>query len=290
MAWRDHVGQLARRAVSRGLRTLRSVASAVRNQRPDVSPGTPPTAADQLASAQAATPSPFDRSDLAASYRWLAREGLTVLNEGPGIREYQPLYGVSEEDRARFPEPRRLVDERWQHIRDHLPGSGSAMDVGSQHGWFTFKLAEHGLLALGIEGSPRAYQVAQWLTLYNDTRRTSFWQLTVDAESVRQLPAVDVVVCMAIFHHWVRIQGMDAATAIMQALADRCRDRMFFETGQVGDTTSFDRSSIEVMGDHPREWIERFLLGLGFSEVTEIAELSRSTRNDRKRYLMLATR
>jgi hypothetical protein len=290
MALRDRVEQLARRAVSRGLRALRSVASAVRDRRrPDVSPSTPPpTAVDQPASAQA--PSPFDRSDLVASYRWLAREGLTVLNEGPGIREYQPLYGVSEEDRARFPEPRRLVDERWQHIREHLPGSGSAMDVGSQHGWFTFKLAEHGLLALGIEGSSRAYQVAQWLTLYNDTKRTSFWQLTVDAESVRQLPAVDVVVCMAIFHHWVRVQGMEAATSIMQSLADRCRDRMFFETGQVGDTTSFDRSSIEVMGDNPREWIEGFLLGLGFSEVTEIAELSRSTRNDRKRYLMLATR
>ncbi len=229
-------------------------------------------------------------AEKAAAYRRLARDGLAVVDRVHGIRRYQPLYGLTDEDRALFPAPKRLVDERWEHIGANLPPVGSAMDVGCQHGWFTFKLAERGLHTIGVEGSLRAFQVAQWLTLYNQSDRASFQRLYVDAETAQHLPAVDVVVCMAIFHHWVRLQGLDDATRIMQALADRCRDRMFFETGQVGDTDTLDRSSIGFMGRRPRRWIKRFLKDLGFRKVVHLATLSRSTDNRRTRHLMLALR
>jgi hypothetical protein len=225
-----------------------------------------------------------------AELRRVARDGLQALNETLGIRKYQPLYGLTDEDRARFPESQRPVAERWDHIAAHLPPAGSAMDIGSQHGWFTFKLAEHGLHAIGVEKSLPALRLAQWLTVYNQTDRACFLRADVTPESVRALPRVDVVICMAVFHHWVRLQGFDAAAQIMQGLADRCRDRMFFETGQVGDTDSADRDSLAFMGESPRQWIEDFLLSLGFAKVTHLGELTRMVGSPHTRHLMLATK
>ncbi len=223
-------------------------------------------------------------------FRRVALDGLRALNRTNSIRAYHPLFGLTAAEQAEFPQPKRLVDIRWERIQPNLPATGSALDIGSQYGWFTFNLAEHGLHAVGVEYSGKAVRVSQLLTVYNRANRAAFLQMDVSPATVRALPAVDVVVCMAIFHHWVRTQGYEAAKDIMEALADRCRDRLFFESGQVDDTDSVDRSSIGFMGDSPKHWLEGFLRGLGFAQVTHLGELPRAGTNERTRHLFMASR
>jgi 2-polyprenyl-3-methyl-5-hydroxy-6-metoxy-1,4-benzoquinol methylase len=222
-------------------------------------------------------------------FRKVARRGIMLTADGLGYRQYHPLYGLEERDREMLPVGRRPVTPRWELIAPRLPESGSAMDIGSQHGWYVFMLAQHGLVSLGVDQHEPDVRLSQWLALYNGTSKASFIHLDVNPDSVKSLPAVDVVLCMSVFHHWARLHGLAHAEAIMQALADRCRDRMFFETGQPGESDRKWHDDLSFIQPTPEAWSSEFLQRLGFDVVAHLGDTKSGKAKKRgTRSLMLA--
>lgn len=216
-----------------------------------------------------------------------AGDAFRTLTAGARLNPYQPLYGAEEPYLPQFPATKRFCDERWAAIEPHLPVSGSAMDIGSQNGYFVFQMAARGLIALGIERDEPAYRVSQVLALLNSVDRASFVHLEITDANVRDLPAVDVVVCMAVFHHWVHQHDLDYATRIMQGLAARTGSVMVFETGQPDQTQIWWSKNLGFMGDDPRPWIEGLLKDLGFAQVQHVGELLAKEQRDFKRHLFI---
>ena len=221
----------------------------------------------------------------------LALKGLMTTIEELGYRRYQPLYGVDSDQVQHLGRPSRPVDERWQHIAANLPSHGSALDIGSQYGWFTFQLAQRGLTTLGVERFEADFRISQWLTVYNQVTNAAFIQTDVTTETVETLPAVDVVLCLSIFHHWAVKNGEDYAIQILHALADRTRDRMFFETGQFDEGDRSWRKQLAFMGGSPLDWMVDQLRRFGFAQVIHLAD-TRPARSEERtpRHLVMATR
>jgi hypothetical protein len=219
--------------------------------------------------------------------KFSAGEAFRTLAAGGRLNPYQPLYGAEEPYLSQFPATKRFCDERWTTMAPHLPTSGSAMDIGSQNGYFVFQMATHGLIALGIEREDPAYRASQILALLNSVDRASFVHLEITDATVRDLPTVDVVVCMAVFHHWVHQHDLDYATRIMRALAARTGSVMVFETGQPDQTQIWWSQKLGFMGDNPRPWIDDFLKDLGFAQVQHVGEFVAKEQSKFKRHLFI---
>jgi SAM-dependent methyltransferase len=218
-----------------------------------------------------------------------AVRGLELIEAGLGYRAYQPLYGVEDDPDAPGWTTTRGTDERWAMMEPHLPSTGSALDIGSQHGWFTFKLAERGLFAIGVDHAERSVRISQSLAMYNGAGRATFLHAKVDPETARFLPTVDVVLFMSVFHHLVRRGGLEEAELCTKRLAERCRHQMVFDTGGPDHPKKKWGEKLAFMGSSPRDWVGEFLLSVGFSDVTHIGD-SIAHPAESPRALMLATK
>lgn len=87
--------------------------------------------------------------------RWLYR----LLNRFGIWERYQPAPWADCPNALRA----KATEDRWAVIRQELTGlpAGTAVDIGSQIGYFAFRLAELGYLVLGLESNPNSLRAAR---------------------------------------------------------------------------------------------------------------------------------
>ncbi len=56
--------------------------------------------------------------------------------------------------------------------------------------------------------------------------------LRIDRETVDLLPESDITLCLSVWHHWVRRYGVEDATYILQAIVNKTRHLVFFDSGE----------------------------------------------------------
>lgn len=78
----------------------------------------------------------------------------------------------------------------------------------------------------------------------------------IDPGSVEILPSADVVVFLSLWHHFVRLHGLDAATAMLRSIWEHTRGVLFFDTGE--DEMPEDWG-LPRMEPDPETWLARFL-------------------------------
>lgn len=129
-------------------------------------------------------------------------------------------------------------------ISSHLdPEDGSALDIGCASGYFTNQLTGFGLFTVGIDrdtpkGKARLEEAKQ---LYDGTPGTTFMAYTIDPETVKNLPSVDVTLLLTVYHHWVLQSGRESAEEMLLRLADKT-DKLFFEPpGSVDDRDTYEK-------------------------------------------------
>lgn len=192
--------------------------------------------------------------------------GLGLQRISGDTGSYQPRVGLDDQSAERV----RPTTARWEAIAPHLPTTGAALDVGCNYGFFTFKMADHGLFSLGIDSSSRNIATARLLGLRNDAPHAAFARLHLTPQTAASLPTVDVVLCLSVFHHLVRHQGLEEATEVMRLLASRTQRLMVFETGQADEVSKSWWRELAFMGQDPQAWVSEFLTGLGFARVRQI--------------------
>jgi SAM-dependent methyltransferase len=102
----------------------------------------------------------------------------------------------------------------------------SAIDIGCASGFFTSKLAERGMVALGIDVRPDRLEWA-WRN-QRALPGVAFTCLRITPETILHLPRVDVVLLLTVYHHWCDAFGRLEAEAMLRELGSRCR-KLFFE-------------------------------------------------------------
>ena len=187
----------------------------------------------------------------------------------PFVRLYQPVYGQSSKR-----DVTRSCADRWDVFSQHFPKEkGSVLDIGCNVGFFSFKSAEAGHFAYGVEYHRSNILICNSIKSATNTKNVTFLRHFIDPDFIEKMPAFDTVINLSVFHHWVKAYGLDRAKEMMKVLASKC-NCMVFETGQSDEYGSQWPEVLSFMGDTPSEWIESFLKEIGFKDVKNIGTFS----------------
>lgn len=197
------------------------------------------------------------------------------------IEYYQPIYGANRKNVV------RSCEDRWDVIAKHLDQSpGSVFDMGCNLGYFSFRAAEAGKMAFGVDADPFYILACQAIKSAADSKDAFFIRAIVTKSFLLNMPEFNTVFNFSVFHHWVKAYGKDEAVEMMKILSSKTKV-MFFETGQPDETGTKWAKSLSFMGDKPDEWGIGFLKECGFLHVEIIGTFSTGlTSTDR--YLFFA--
>jgi hypothetical protein len=152
----------------------------------------------------------------------------------------------------------RGSETRWQAMRPVLEanGVGSAIDLGACEGYFSLMLAETGVSTIAVEGKPANYRTTLYAVRRSGRENIGVLALALTPENLDLMPSADCVLCLSIWHHFVRAYGLDAATAMLEAIWRKTGVVMFFDTGEAEMTPDY---GLPEMGPDPRSWLEDYL-------------------------------
>jgi len=149
---------------------------------------------------------------------------------------------------------------------------GSYLDIGSQIGYFVFRMSNLGFFSTGIECSKYPHKYASSLSVINEAHNTNFINMCVDNNNIKNIPSYDVISILNVFHHLVYFLGFDNADCIMKEITNKTNDILIFESGEFGESGEYWSDCLNFMGEEPKEWIYEYLVSLGFSKVDRIGE------------------
>lgn len=165
----------------------------------------------------------------------------------------------------------------------------SGLDIGCHIGYFTFALARRGGFCIGIDYERNAIVAAQALATLHRVANATFAQMDVTRQAAAALPKVDVVICLSIYHHWVRKLGRTEADAIMAALAQRAERYFVFDTGQPDEVGARWAEDLSFMRPDIDGFLRQYLIGFGFAKVHHLGQFA-SSISSVPRHLYIAER
>jgi hypothetical protein len=139
---------------------------------------------------------------------------------------------------------------RWERIREYLPSSGRALDIGAMCGYFASRMAQAGLIVDAVEVSPRQAAIMERLRaaagLDYRILVASFYDLPLNGE-------YDVALALNIFHHALKTRETHEQ---LRAFLGRLRARqVFFQAHRHRES-----QMREAYRDYDQEEFARFLV------------------------------
>ncbi len=125
--------------------------------------------------------------------------------------------------------------QRWKLIEEYLSKEDKTLlDIGCNAGIFTSLAANKGILSIGIDGYSdqrkhlQKYPAKKYAAkLFLKGKNMGLIQLTVTPDNIDFLPKTDIVLLLAVYHHWYKYYGEYQAKKMLQAL--KGADKIFFE-------------------------------------------------------------
>ena len=166
---------------------------------------------------------------------------------------YQPVPGV----------PARAArgtgsESRWAAILPVIKAQRveSAVDIGACEGYFSLMLGAEGVPTIAVENMPSNYRTALLAARKAENRNVGVLALEVTPENVFTLPDADCVLCLSIWHHFVRTHGLSRATEMLETIWLHTRKVMVFDTGEAEMTPDF---RLPEMTPDARSWLTTYL-------------------------------
>jgi hypothetical protein len=166
---------------------------------------------------------------------------------------YQPVPGV----------PARAArgagsESRWAAMFPVIKAHDveSAVDIGACEGYFSLMLGASGIPTIAVENMPSNYRTALLAARKTENRNVGVLALEVTPENVFTLPDADCVLCLSIWHHFVRTHGLSQATAMLASVWRHARKVMLFDSGEAEMTPDF---RLPAMTPDARSWLTTYL-------------------------------
>ena len=149
-------------------------------------------------------------------------------------------------------------ESRWEAILPIVREQAveSAVDIGACEGYFSIKLGEAGIPTIALEGDPSMYRTAIFAVRRSGLEDVGVLALSLTPANVVAVPASDCVLCLSIWHHFVRYYGLDGATAMLETIWARTRKVLFFDTGENEMTPEY---GLPEMAPDARSWLGAYL-------------------------------
>lgn len=197
-----------------------------------------------------------------------------LLRQLNAIHLYQPIPWLDFDESKRA----RATYDRWQTIEDvveHINEPGTAMDLGSQLGYFSLQLAEEDWLCLAVEGRELTHRAAMLIQQAAGITGVSHRNVYLGPDTIDRLPNVDVTIFFSLWHHLCHEYGFEAGKDMLTTVLERTRMVCFFETGQTNEKrTRYTEwlDSLPAMEPDPRTWLSELLRDCGAVKVASIGQ------------------
>lgn len=178
---------------------------------------------------------------------------------------YQPVPGLSARSALRADG----CVSRWEAMRGVLDRVNvrSAVDVGSNGGFFSLSLGAAGIPTLAVDQHPANARTASLAARKAGLSNVGVTTLTLASDTVELLGPVDCIVFLSVWHHLVMWGGLDHATTLLNQLWARTRVVMFFDTGE---NEMPDWFGLPAMTPDSRSWLTTYLSRLPGARVEHL--------------------
>jgi hypothetical protein len=150
-------------------------------------------------------------------------------------------------------------ESRWRAIKDVVERLGvrSAVDIGACEGYFALELGALGISTIAVESEPSNYRTALFAARRSGRGNVGVLALEVTPANVSTLPPADCVLCLSVWHHFVRSHGFPAATGMLGQIWAQTRRVLFFDTGEAEMTPDY---GLPAMKPNARQWLATYLV------------------------------
>lgn len=155
-------------------------------------------------------------------------------------------------------------DHRCQIISAELESEDTfLLDIGCAEGDLAAYFVNKELLAIGIERQSHVVKNAR--KRHSEEAGIGFWKYEITPDTVENLPHVDVIFLLTVYHHWEREFG-DESQAMLDVISDKC-NKLFFEVP-------------EGQMDNPSEDVQRLFSDSNVKYLDEV-EYKGGNRSDK---------
>lgn len=168
---------------------------------------------------------------------------------------------------------------RWREIKAELIDSDTnVIDMGCADGFFSNKLADNGLVTLGIDYNRTRLKGCK--KRYGDEEGLSFMLYSLEPDNIEKLPETDVVLLLTVFHHWSQIYGFEPASKMLVETA-RKTEKIFFELPADLHGGRIPKNKIPSRGETEEE--THILFVKSMLEKAEVEKVCRTEYSDSER-------
>ncbi len=148
---------------------------------------------------------------------------------------------------------------RWERIAPLLQDHGveTLLDIGCNVGWFSINAAKMGISVIGLEIMPKNYRTLIFTRNKLNMVNLGVLILDLSPRNVSLLPMTDAVLFMSVWHHLVRLHGLEGATKTLRCIWRKTARVLFFETGEDEMPLKFN---LPDFGPDAKAWITEYLL------------------------------
>jgi SAM-dependent methyltransferase len=147
---------------------------------------------------------------------------------------------------------------RWNAIRSfvHELDIATAVDIGCNGGWFVLRLAEMGVVTIGVDSDPRFSRMLLYESERGKHSNIGVLTMRVDMHTAAVLPAADCILFLSVWHHLMKEAGPDRTNRVLQALWAKTNKVLFFDTGEREMPPAF---GLPPMSPDPETWLRAYL-------------------------------
>lgn len=167
----------------------------------------------------------------------------------------------------------RNIDERWEFIRVELKRqeAKSVLDLGCAEGTFIRRAAEElGCIGIGIERNLGPVLSGEVDRLITGRSGYAVIRATMDPDSIRRLPQVDVTLCLSVVHHVINKGGLEAGRDFLEAIVSITRRAVIFEMGAPKHPDFVDSQGRARKADEQATAVRALLESAGLVNVRQL--------------------
>lgn len=170
--------------------------------------------------------------------------------------DYQPLPWINIKQASIRGE---AAHGRWSVIKKHLTAADKSLkDIGGCVGFFCISAAEEKrMTSILVDNNPQFIRIAKYAIPEALAKHVRVFEVEIGPETSSIMPRTDVTLCLSIWHHWVAMHGLDAATRILQDLWAGTAHTLFFESGEEEAQEQFNLPFNS--GEPARTWLMKYL-------------------------------
>ena len=161
-------------------------------------------------------------------------------------------------------------EERWEIIKKVIEKYNvkSFLDLGCAEGFYVRKAANIGCFSIGVDNNPEIFALSQAAKNIEKEQNSGFVLNKISETLFDTLPEFDMVICLSVLHHVIRIEGLESMKGYMRRIAKIHKKAFLFDMGT--SLEAGQKSELPDMGADPAVWIRALLEDCGFKNIEQI--------------------